>query len=110
MPVLRNAEAMRFLDIKTGIAEHGKEARLAIEDIAGGSFTIFVFSLFPSGTCGVELTWFIIVRVVTFVRHANYQLASSCCTRNAHHQGQARRYQWTDRRSPNHGRRADILP
>ena len=48
-PVLRNAEAMGFLDIEKGIAELGKIARdgkLTIEDMAGGSFTMFVFSIF----------------------------------------------------------------
>jgi 2-oxoglutarate dehydrogenase E2 component (dihydrolipoamide succinyltransferase) len=56
-PVLRNAEAMGFLDIEKGIAGLGKKARdgkLTIEDMAGGSFTMFVFS-FPS--CGYVCTW-----------------------------------------------------
>ncbi len=51
-PVLRNAEAMGFLDIEKGIAELGKKARdgkLTIEDMAGGSFTMFVFSFFFLG-------------------------------------------------------------
>lgn len=49
-PVLRNAEGMGFLDVEKGIAELGKKARdgkLTIEDMAGGTFTMFVFS-FPS--------------------------------------------------------------
>ena len=51
-PVLRNAEAMGFLDIEKGIAELGKKARdgkLTIEDMAGGSFTMSVFSFFSVG-------------------------------------------------------------
>ena len=113
MPVLRNAEAMRFLAIKTGIAEHGKEARLAIEDIAGGSFTMFVFSLLPSGTCGVELAWFITARVVTSSVVCSARQLSTClkllysaCTPSR----TSPSFQRTDHRSPNHGRRADILP
>ena len=51
-PVLRNAEAMGFLDIEKGITELGKKARdgkLTIEDMAGGSFTMSVFSFFSVG-------------------------------------------------------------
>jgi 2-oxoglutarate dehydrogenase E2 component (dihydrolipoamide succinyltransferase) len=53
-PVLRNAEAMGFLDIEKGIADLGKKARdgkLTIEDMAGGTFTMFVFSFFSVGIC-----------------------------------------------------------
>ena len=51
-PMLRNAEAMGFLDldIEKGIAELGKKARdskLTIEDMAGGSFTMLVFRVSP---------------------------------------------------------------
>lgn len=44
-PVLRNAETMGFLDVEKGIADLGKKARdgkLTIEDMAGGTFTMFV--------------------------------------------------------------------
>ncbi len=53
-PVLGSAEAMGFLDIEKGIVELGKKARdgkLTIEDMAGGSFTMFVFNFFFAGTC-----------------------------------------------------------
>lgn len=46
-PVLRNAEGMGFLDIEKGIANLGKKARdgkLTIEDMTGGTFTMFVFT------------------------------------------------------------------
>ena len=54
MPVLRNAEAVGFLNIEKGIAELGKKARdgkLTIEDLAGDSFPMFVSSSFSVGTC-----------------------------------------------------------
>lgn len=44
-PVLRNAEAMSFVDIERAISELAKKARdnkLTLEDMAGGSFTMFV--------------------------------------------------------------------
>lgn len=44
-PVVRNAEGMNFLDIEKEIAGLGKKARdgkLSLEDMAGGSFTMFV--------------------------------------------------------------------
>jgi len=50
-PVLRNAEAMGFLDIEKGIADLGKKARdgkLTIEDMAGGTFTISNGGVFGS--------------------------------------------------------------
>ena len=43
IPVLRNAEAMGFLDIEKGIAELGKNSRdrkLTIGDMASGSFNL----------------------------------------------------------------------
>jgi len=43
VPVLRNVETMSFADIEKAIAEFAKKARdnaLAIEDMAGGTFTI----------------------------------------------------------------------
>ena len=49
MPVLRNAEAVGFVDTEEGIAELGEKARngkLTIEGMASGSFTMFVFSFF----------------------------------------------------------------
>ena len=54
-PVLRNAEAMGFLDIEKGIAELGKiacDGKLTIEDMAGGSFTISS-SLFSMMFCNL---------------------------------------------------------
>ncbi len=45
---LRNEEAMGFLDIEKGIAELGEKAhdgKLIIKDIAGHSFTMFVFRI-----------------------------------------------------------------
>ena len=50
IPVLMNAETMGSLDIEKGIAEFSKKAcdsKFTIEDIAGGSFTMFVFSFSP---------------------------------------------------------------
>lgn len=44
-PVVRNAEAMGFIDIEKEIAELGKKAKdgkLTIEDMAGGTFTMCV--------------------------------------------------------------------
>ena len=55
----------------------------------------------------ITLEWW---RLLELVRHANYRLASSFCTRFACHQGQAHRCQRTDCRSSNYGRRADIQP
>ena len=49
-PVLRNSDAMEFLDIEKGIAELSKKARdgkLTIEDMVGGTFAIFAFNFFP---------------------------------------------------------------
>ena len=54
MHVLRNAEAMGFLDIEKGIAELGKNAgdgKLTIDDVGCGSFTMFVLSNYSLGTC-----------------------------------------------------------
>ena len=45
-PVVRNAEQMGFIDIEKEIAALSKKARdgkLTIEDMAGGSFTMYVF-------------------------------------------------------------------
>ena len=45
-PVVRNAEGMGFIDIEKEIAGLGKKARdgkLTIEDMAGGTFTMYVF-------------------------------------------------------------------
>ena len=45
-PVVRNAEGMGFVDIEKEIAGLGKKARdgkLTIEDMAGGTFTMYVF-------------------------------------------------------------------
>jgi 2-oxoglutarate dehydrogenase E2 component (dihydrolipoamide succinyltransferase) len=42
-PVLRNVEAMSFMQVEKGIAELGKKARdgkMTIEDMTGGTFTI----------------------------------------------------------------------
>jgi len=54
-PVLRNAESMGFLDIEKGIVDLGKKARdgkLTIEDMAGGTFTMFAFPF--SWVCAVD--------------------------------------------------------
>ena len=52
-PGLRNAEVVGFLDIEKGIAEPARrgDSKLTIEDTAGGSFTMFIFSSFSVGTC-----------------------------------------------------------
>jgi len=45
-PVVRNAESMGLIDIEKEIASLGKKARdgkLSLEDMAGGSFTMWVF-------------------------------------------------------------------
>ncbi|KAG8781226.1 2-oxoglutarate dehydrogenase complex E2 component [Serendipita sp. 397] len=50
-PVVRNAEAMNFVDIEREIAALGKKARdgkLTIEDMAGGTFTISNGGVFGS--------------------------------------------------------------
>lgn len=50
-PVVRNAEALNFVDIEKAIAELGKKARdgkLTIEDMAGGTFTISNGGVFGS--------------------------------------------------------------
>lgn len=50
-PVVRNAEALNFVDIERAIAELGKKARenkLTIEDMAGGTFTISNGGVFGS--------------------------------------------------------------
>lgn len=50
-PVVRNAEALNFVDIEKVIAELGKKARdgkLTIEDMAGGTFTISNGGVFGS--------------------------------------------------------------
>ena len=47
-PVVRNAETMGFVDIEKEIAALGKKARdgkMTLEDMAGGSFTMYVFFL-----------------------------------------------------------------
>lgn len=44
-PVVRNAEGLGFVDIEKAIAALGKKARdnkLTLEDMAGGSFTMYV--------------------------------------------------------------------
>ena len=51
VPVLRNTEAMSFVDIEKSIAAYGKKAKegtLALEDMAGGSFTISNGGIFGS--------------------------------------------------------------
>ena len=56
-PVLRNAEAMGFLDIEKGIAEPARRCvmgKLIIGDMASGSFTMFVFSLFSVSACVLD--------------------------------------------------------
>jgi len=58
-PVLRNAETMGFLDIEKGIADLGRKARdgkLTIEEMAGGTFTMFVFIFLSSWiyACGID--------------------------------------------------------
>jgi 2-oxoglutarate dehydrogenase E2 component (dihydrolipoamide succinyltransferase) len=43
-PVIRNVEAMSMLDIEQAISEAGKKARdgkITLEDMAGGTFTMF---------------------------------------------------------------------
>jgi 2-oxoglutarate dehydrogenase E2 component (dihydrolipoamide succinyltransferase) len=43
-PVIRNAEKLNFIEIEQAIAELGKKARdnkLGLEDMAGGSFTMY---------------------------------------------------------------------
>lgn len=50
-PVLRNAEGMSFVQIEQAIADLGKKARdnkLTLEDMAGGSFTMYACPPFPS--------------------------------------------------------------
>lgn len=50
-PVVRNAEALGFVDIERAIAELGQKARdnkLTIEDMAGGTFTISNGGVFGS--------------------------------------------------------------
>lgn len=49
-PVLRNAEGMSFVQIEQAIADLGKKARdnkLTLEDMAGGSFTMYARPPFP---------------------------------------------------------------
>ena len=68
-PVLRNAETMGFLDIEKGIADLGRKARdgkLTIEEMAGGTFTMFVFIFCPRGYMRVGLTRFMTARTVAF--------------------------------------------
>ena len=51
VPVLRNTEGMSFVDIEKSIAAYGKKAKegsLALEDMAGGSFTISNGGIFGS--------------------------------------------------------------
>lgn len=55
-PVVRNAEGMGFVDIEKEIASLGKKARdgkLSIEDMAGGTFTMYGFlsAFFPTKMC-----------------------------------------------------------
>lgn len=50
-PVVRNAEGMSFVDIEKEIAALGKKARdgkLTLEDMAGGTFTMWVFFISAS--------------------------------------------------------------
>lgn len=50
-PVLRNAEGMSVLEIEKEIAALGRKARdgkLTLEDMAGGTFTMYVFRILPS--------------------------------------------------------------
>ncbi|CAM9350523.1 unnamed protein product [Pylaiella littoralis] len=51
VPVLRNVEDMGFADVEKAIAEYGRKAKegsLALEDMAGGSFTISNGGVFGS--------------------------------------------------------------
>ncbi|CAN0067617.1 unnamed protein product [Ascophyllum nodosum] len=51
VPVLRNVEDMDFADVEKAIAEYGKKAKagaLALEDMAGGTFTISNGGVFGS--------------------------------------------------------------
>jgi 2-oxoglutarate dehydrogenase E2 component (dihydrolipoamide succinyltransferase) len=51
VPVLRNTETMNFADVEKSIAEYGKKAKdgaLALEDMAGGTFTISNGGVFGS--------------------------------------------------------------
>ncbi|KAI3661423.1 hypothetical protein MP638_003896 [Amoeboaphelidium occidentale] len=50
-PVIRNAERLSFLEVEKAVAEYGKKARdnkIAIEDMAGGTFTISNGGVFGS--------------------------------------------------------------
>lgn len=54
-PVVRNAESMGFIEIEKEIAALGKKARdgkLTLEDMAGGSFTMYV--VFPLSLFGQD--------------------------------------------------------
>ena len=51
VPVLRNTENMSFADVEKSIAHYGKKAKdgsLALEDMAGGTFTISNGGVFGS--------------------------------------------------------------
>ncbi|CAM9975385.1 unnamed protein product [Choristocarpus tenellus] len=51
VPVLRNVEDMGFADVEKAIAEYGRKAKegsLALEDMAGGTFTISNGGVFGS--------------------------------------------------------------
>ena len=51
VPVLRNTEAMSFADVERNIAMYGQKARdgtLALDDMAGGTFTISNGGVFGS--------------------------------------------------------------
>ena len=65
--VLRNAEAMGFLDIENGISARGKKAggaKLTIEAMASGSFTMYFFTFCFSGYVRVGLKRFMTARIV----------------------------------------------
>ena len=51
-PVVRNAEGLSFVEIEKEIAALGKKARdgkLTLEDMSGGTFTMWVFYIWKSG-------------------------------------------------------------
>lgn len=80
-PVVRNVETMGFIDIEREIAALGKKARdgkLSIEDMAGGTFTMYVFSSLPLYTANVggQFEWRCVRKLVW---NANHQLAAGSC-------------------------------
>jgi hypothetical protein len=80
-PVVRNAEGMNFIDIEKEIASLGKKARdgkLTLEDMAGGSFTMFV-SLRTRNLHFADTSFQLQRRCLRFtLRYPDHQPAAGC--------------------------------